>query len=147
MRVEENKVYVFTFNTGEHGDLSIPVRGESHEVAAHKLQEMFARMQTELAMEFPKTVKASGVPAGTERPELPENAADGLSDILIERIDSLLAGLGGEELVGDAKAKTIENWTELKFTPDNYAKIVHELELIASGAKVIPSPTSKPKKK
>lgn len=139
MRIEENRVYMFTFETGEMGNLAIPIRGESREEAATKLQAMFGRMQTELAMEFPKVspgaVELGGI-STTLEPSL--SASEGLSAILEERIDKLLADLGGASLVGKAKAETIKNWTELDYTPENYAAIVKDLELIASGQKEVP---------
>lgn len=140
MRIEENKVYVFSFNTGDHGDLAIPVRGESREAAANRLQNMFSSMQTELAMEFPKVVPGNTSPP-QEQPAIP--AAEGLQEILLERIDKLLGDLGGSALVGKAKAETIKNWTELDFIPENYSAIVKDLELIASGQKEVPKPKKK----
>lgn len=129
---------MFTFNTGEHGDLAIPVRGESQHEAAQKLQDMFARMQTELAMEFPKVATTSETPVLGGN--LETSAADGLSEILLERIDSLMSKLGGGELKGNAKTTTIKTWTELDFVPENYSQIVHKLELIASGGEELPAP-------
>lgn len=153
MRIEENRVFLFTFDTGEMGNIAIPVRGESREEGAQKLKEMFGRMQIELATEFPQVSsvdfyskspmnKESLLQPGAVQP-LPEGAVlahapDGLSGILLERIDTLMKDLGGGELVGEAKAKTIHTWTELDFVPVNYGAIVHELELFASGAKEVP---------
>lgn len=136
MRIEENKVYMFTFDTGEMGNIAIPIRAESREQAATNLQNMFARMQTELAMEFPKV----SVPAGElgQGNPVPVTSAEGLSEILIERIDKLMTDLGGGALATKAKAETIKNWTDLKFSPENYSAIVKELELIVSGQKEVP---------
>lgn len=145
MRIEENKVYMFTFETGEMGNLAIPIRGETREDAANKLQAMFGRMQMELAMEFPKV--APGAPQGATGSismgaDLP--AAEGLTEILSERIDTLTETLGGKNLQPAAKAETIKNWSDLDYVPENYGKIIQELELIASGQKVVP-PKSKKK--
>lgn len=137
MRIEENRVYVFSFNTGDHGDLAIPVRGETRELAAARLQQMFANMQTELAMEFPKVSAAPSAPAEAAPGAIPY-------DVLEMRIDTLLDDLGTKGLTPEAKAKTIEDWTEKKFEPKNYAAIITELELLASGQKEVPT---KPKKK
>lgn len=138
MRIEENRVFVFTFNTGDHGDLSIPVRGDSRESASQALMSMFARMQTELAMESPKT---------SPSPSIPESgaisSADGLESIVLDRINVLMADLGGADLKGAALAETIKNWTDLAFEPANYSSIVHELELIASGQKQVPKKSKK----
>lgn len=122
------------------GGCSFPIRAESREQAVQILQNCLGRFNAELAMEFPRV--AGSAPSG---PAVDlTTATDGLSGILLERIDTLMKALGGGELVDEAKAKTIKLWTELEFTPDNYASIVHELELFASGAKEI---VAKPKKK
>lgn len=141
MRIEENKVYVFTFNTGEHGDLSIPVRGESREQAAQNLQDMFARMQTELAMEFPKT-QAGPLAKQAEEPVM--TAAGGIPfDVLEMRIDTLLGDLGAKGLEGEARATTIKEWTGIDFAPGNFTAIITDLELIASGQKEVPVKSKK----
>lgn len=144
MRIEENKVYVFTFDTGDHGNLAIPVRGETREAAAQRLQQMFGQMQAELAMEVPR-IAAGPVQPNQPSTTIAEGAGlEGLSEILVERIDTLMIGLGAAGLTDKAKAETVKNWTELEYSPENYAKIVTELELIASGQKEVPV---KPKKK
>lgn len=138
MRIEENKVYMFTFQT-DSGDLAIPVRGNTHADAGDKLKKMLARMQMELSLEFPKIGspdREPGVPASDPVPgSVPP-------EVLELRIDTLLKDMGGSELQGSAKAETIKNWTDLEFVPGNYAKIIVELEMILSGQKEV-----KPKKK
>lgn len=139
MRIEENRVFMFTFDTGEMGNIAIPVRGETRQEGAEKLQQMFSRMQTELAMEFPKVMPtAAAIGASSEPSAALATAADGLDEILLERIDTLMESLGAKGLTLEARAKTVLMWTELDLYPPNYSAIVHELELFASGAKEVP---------
>lgn len=139
MRIDENKVYMFTFDTGEMGNLAIPVRGENRDEAANTLQRMLGKMQSEIAMEFPRTsptvVNAVG---GT-------GSVSGIvpAEVLELRIDTLLADMGAKDLILSAKAQTIKNWTKLAFVPENYAEIIRELELIATGEKVVEAPPLK----
>lgn len=142
MRIDESIVFVFQFDTNDMGGVTFPMRAKTREEAADNLQKCLMRIQSELAMEFPKTSPA--VSTNTSGP-LPVAAADGLSDILLERIDALLGTLGASGLNTEAKAATVKKWTELDFTPANYAQIVHAFELIASGGKDVEPP--KPKKK
>lgn len=145
MRIEENKVFLFTFDTGEMGNLSIPVRGEDRADAANKLQTIFGRMQTELALEFPKVAPQASVAAqGVGSMEHPM-AGIIPSEVLEMRIDTLLGDLGATGLTDSAKAQTIKNWTELEFVPDNYAAIITKLERLASGAEEVPAPKGKKK--
>lgn len=143
MHISENKVFIFKFPY-EGGDITIPVPAESREQAVEKFQKWLNSVQMELAMEFPKTSVNTIAPAGASTPVMPLDAEDGLSEILLDRIDNLLITRGGKDLKDAAKAETIKNWTELEFVPANYSKIVNELEMIASGAKEVPA---KPKKK
>lgn len=151
MRIEENRVFLFTFDTGEMGNIAIPVRGESREDAASRLQGMFGRMQTELAMEFPKVSSAAIGIGATIAPgsviPMPDDAVfapGGIpTEVLELRIDTLMETLGAKELQPAAKATTIKNWTGHDFVPVNYPQIVNELELIASGAKDVPVKSKK----
>ncbi len=132
------------------GGCSFPIRAASREEAVQILQKCLGRFNMELSMEFPKTVPMANMAGASEalgadlstQPGVPGS----LDDVLIERIDTLMTTLGGGGLADDVKAKTIKNWTELEFAPQNLAKIVHELELFASGAKTVPPPTQSKKK-
>lgn len=142
MRIEENKVFLFNFDSAEMcGGCSFPIRANSREEAVQILQSCLGRFNAELSMEFPR-VSTATMAGASDTPHadmiMPLDAADGLTGVLLERIDSLMKDLGGGELIGDARAKTIHNWTELDFAPANYASIIHELELITSGAKELP---------
>lgn len=142
MYIEENKVYLFKFRTDD-GEIAIPLRAETQEEAVRKIQSLFARMQTELAMDFPK-VQASpdltGDQSGLTTPSVIP------TEVLEMRLDTLLADLGAGNLTLAAKAQTIENWTGIKYREDNYPKIITELELIKTGAKEIPPPPKEKKK-
>lgn len=147
MRIDESRVFIFQFDTTDMGGVTFPMRAQSREEAADQLQKCLMRIQSELAMEFPR-VAAESTTAGTPISSIQamSDVPDGLSGVLLERIDVLMRDLGGSELAGEAKAKTIKNWTELEFVQENYAKIVHELELVVSGAKVIAPPVKDKKK-
>lgn len=134
MRIDQQNVFLFTFDTGEMGHVQIPVTAEDRPAAADKLQNIFSKMQTELAMEFPKIA----VPSMAIENALPPIPTGGLGDILIERIGTLMDSLGGAALTEEGKAVTIKNWTDLEYIPANYSKIVTDLELIQSGKKDIP---------
>lgn len=146
MRLEENKVYVFSFDSSEMGGgCSFPIRASSREEASDVLQKCLSRFQTELAMEFPRI----GAPAPSSSVNVPQDAGFSAPagippEVLEMRIDTLLKDLGGAGLTATAKAETIKNWTELDYTVDNFPKIITELELLASGQKEVPV---KPKKK
>lgn len=149
MYIEENKVYLFKFRTDD-GEIAIPQRAETQEEAVRKIQGLFARMQTELAMDFPQVKEPSVVDhmvaalasgSGT----MPVSPVP--IEVLEMRLDTLLDDLGAGNLTLAAKAQTVENWTGIKYREDNYPKIITELELIKSGAKEIPSPPAKKEKK
>lgn len=141
MKIEENRVYVFQFDAQEMGGgCSFPMRGETREAAVEALQKCLGRFQTELAMEFPKVSGPSlSAPASFMGEQVANSASpEGIPPEVLEmRIDTLLADLGGKDLAGIAKAETIKLWTGNELTPVNYAKIITELELIASGQKEI----------
>lgn len=141
MRIEENKVFLFNFESAEMGGgCSFPIRANSREEAVQTLQKCLSRFNTELSMEFPRV----STPTVVQPESIPLDASSGLEGVLLERIDSLMKDLGGGELKSAAKAQTIKNWTEMDFVPENYSKIIHEFELFASGAKTVPV---QPKKK
>lgn len=137
MRIEENKVFLFNFESAEMGGgCSFPIRANSREEAVAILQKCLGRFNMELSMEFPRLVpdeaamvkELSGL---NDMPSIPSS----LDGVLIERISKLMNDLGGGELQGEALAETIKNWTELDYIPANYAKIVPELEKILGGQK------------
>lgn len=138
MRIEQNSVFMFTFET-TGGNLAIPVAGQTREEAAEKLKGMLSKIMQELAMEFPKIAP---VPTTISNSEI---GISGLTEIAKDRIEGLLAQLGGNNLNESAKSETLKNWTGLDFIPTNYAKIVNELELIASGQKKVEPPKKKGK--
>lgn len=150
MRIEENKVFLFNFESAEMGGgCSFPIRANSREEAVAILQKCLGRFNMELSMEFPRIAAGSTLAAdmlssgqvvpvpdsasGTEVPMIPSS----LDGVLIERISKLMNDLGGGELQGEALADTIKNWTELDYVPANYAKIVPELEKILGGQKEV----------
>jgi hypothetical protein len=138
MRIEENKVYMFTFAT-EHGDIAIPVRGESQSDAADKLQQMFSKFQIEIAMEVPKVSNTHNLEVEQQKAVsagLPLSAIP--AEVLEMRIDVLLSDLGAGQLKGKAKFDIIKKWTNYEVIEENYPKIITELELIQSGTKEIP---------
>lgn len=142
MRIEENRVFVFNFDSAEMGGgCSFPIRAASREEAVLVLQRCLGRFNMELSMEFPKTSPSILETIADIADDLispPVSSSEGLSDVLLERIDSLMKDLGGGDLIDEAKAKTIKLWTEFEYSPQNFAAIVHALELIASGAKKAP---------
>lgn len=144
MRIDESRVFVFQFDTSDMGGVTFPMRAAGREEAAHSLQQCLSRMQAELAMEFPKVSKGTSTPAtgSTNEVQVGQGAA-GLADILSERIDTLMESLSGGNLLAEAKAKTIKLWTDLDFEEKNFAGIITELELIASGQKKIPAKDKK----
>lgn len=123
------------------GELAIPVRGQSKELAIEALQETLGRMQSELAMETPRTLPSEGGAGvfgqtGTRPSAVP-------FEILELRIDTLLADLGGAGLTLEAKAQTIKNWTSVEFAPENFAAIITALEEIKTGMREVPAPATK----
>lgn len=152
MRIDENKVYMFTFETGEMGNLAIPVRAMSREEAAETLQKMLNKMQVEIAMEFPREKGEPGPDRNIKQVDVPAVPGGIPSEVIQSRIETLMKSLGAvlvtkdtPGLTPEAFSSTIKQWTEMDYTPANYAKIAVELELIASGQKEIAPP--KPKKK
>ena len=122
MRMSEERVFLFTFQT-DAGDISIPIRAQSSAEAGDKMQKMLSRIQTELALEFPKIQSAPAVdtlPISLNGPIPPE--------VLEMRLDTLMGDLGGAHLVGKAKAKTIKDWTGLELKEENYIAIITKLE-------------------
>lgn len=136
MRIDESRVFVFNFESIEMGGgCSFPIRGESRENAVEILQKCLSRFQTELAMEFPRTL-ANPLAKQAEEPAI--TAAGGIPfDVLEMRIDTLLGDLGAKGLDEVARAKTILDWTGIEFKPANFTTIITDLELIASGQKEV----------
>lgn len=142
MRIDENIVFLFNFDAQEMGGgCSFPIRATSREEAVRILQGCLNRFQTELAMEFPKVSIAATLP-GVPSAIPPE--------VLQTRIETLMTGMGATLVTKDAPgltpeafSETILNWTGKEYSPQNYALIVRELELIASGQKEIPPPKKK----
>lgn len=130
MRIDENKVFIFTFSTGDHGDLAIPVRGENREAAGARLQQMFSGFQTELAMEFP-TVRAAAGPAMVETGIETPGAIP--PEVLEMRIETLMSDMGAPNLTDQAKALQVKRWTKIAYEPKNYPSIITKLEEIQAG--------------
>lgn len=142
MRVDETRVFLFTFRT-DQGDVQFPMRAETREEAGEKMQKTLQRMQVELAVDFPKIGSAQGLAAKILEPltDIVPNAVP--AEVLELRIDTLLGDMGAAELRGKAKADTVFTWTGYKFEEANYTHIITELELIKTGQKEIPA--KKPK--
>lgn len=137
MRIEENKVFLFNFESAEMGGgCSFPIRANSREEAVEILQKCLGRFNMELSLEFPRVAPTSGVATGNGLADVPV-VPSSLDGVLVERIDKLMNDLGGGDLQGAAKAETIKNWTELDYIPANYSKIVPELEKILGGQKEV----------
>lgn len=131
----------------------IPVRAESQELAIRKLQRFMQDWQTQLMVEI-----SMNSPQMSPADILKDGAAIQIGDsiksmvippeILELRIATLLRDMG--VAVNDKNeigrhAATIKHWTEMECKEENYAKIVHELEMIKTGQKEVP-PVA-PKKK
>lgn len=139
MRIEENKVFLFNFESAEMGGgCSFPIRANTREEAVEILQKCLGRFNMELSMEFPRITpgQVQPLPEGAVIADLP-GIPSNLDGVLVERINKLMKDLGGGELQGEALAETIKNWTELDYIPANYAKIVPELEKILGGQKEV----------
>lgn len=147
MQWQEEKIFLFKFQT-DAGDVQFPVRAQTKEEAADTMQKMLSRIQTEIAMEFPKVVNQDFIsPAGrfVSGKELDKIA--GISpippEVLEMRIDTLMLDLGGGQLKGKAKDQTIELWTGLENVEANYTGIVTALEEIKTGVREIPTKNGK----
>lgn len=139
MEIHEERVFLFKFQT-DGGDVQFPIRATTREEALDKIQKMLGRIQAEIAMEIPKTIKTE-----TQIPKL-ESAVSSTPippEVLEMRIDTLLGDMGAGQLKGKAKADTIKQWTGIEFTEANYTHIVTELELIRTGQKEIPAKKSR----
>lgn len=140
MRIDENKVFVFSFDTSDMGSITFPMRGNSREEAADALQKTLGRIQTEIAMEFPKV---SSAPA-TGVQDVATNAIP--SEVIELRIDTILKDMGYEGITDAQKAEAIKNWTDLDYTASNFPEIVNRLQGIATGQiEVKPKPRGKAK--
>lgn len=134
MQWQEEKIFLFKFQT-DAGDVQFPVRAQTKEEAADTMQKMLSRIQTEIAMEFPKIFVTPTVDV-IHHPAL---ASIVPPEVLEMRIDTLMLDLGGGQLKGKAKDQTIELWTGLENTEANYTGIVTALEEIKTGVREIPT--------
>ena len=105
------------------------------------MQKMLSRIQTEIAMEFPKMmvstspkIDISGIAPGNIV-QIPSTVPP---EVLELRLDTLLADMGGGQLKGKAKDDTIKLWTGYDNTVENYTHIITELELLKTGQKELP---------
>lgn len=141
MRIDESRVFVFQFETNDMGGITFPMRAESREIAAEELKKVLAKIQLELVMEFPvqspRTLETALDTTGVDLGGIPY-------DVLEMRIDTLLGDLGAKNMTPEARSKTVKEWTDIEFKPENFTRIITDLELIASGQKEVPL---KPKKK
>lgn len=140
MELREERVFLFKFQT-DAGDIQFPIRAQTKEEAADVLQKMLSRIQTEVAMEFPRVM-----PMGPTFLESTSNKSTLLStpsvvppEVLEMRLDTLLSDMGAGQLKGKAKEETVKLWTGLDLIENNYTKIITELELLKTGQKEIPA--------
>lgn len=129
MNISENKVYVFKF-AYENSDITLPVPADSKEEAVQKLQKWMSRVQTEMAMEFPRTV-----PADVAKVQAQPLAMHGAvpDEVLEMRIDTLLGDLGVQGaalMTREAKAAQVKHWVQLDFVSQNYGEIIKKLEVM-----------------
>jgi len=126
MRIDETKVFLFSFKTDE-GDVQFPMRASSREEAGDKMLKTLQKMQVELSMDFPKTQMEKKVEEILKEPiSIPP-------EVLEMRIDTLLGDMGAGQLKGKSKSETIKKWTDFDFVEANYTKIIEQLELIQAG--------------
>lgn len=135
MRLDEQKVFLFTFHT-DQGDVQFPMRAETREEAADKMQKTLQRMQAEVSIDFPRVAR---VQPAQEDEKTDTSSLVVPPEVLVMRIETLLSDLGANELTEKAKAETIKNWTGFPFERTNYTQIINELQLILTGQKEIPS--------
>lgn len=136
MRIDETKIFLFTFKT-DQGDVQFPMRAETAQEAGEKMQKTLERMMVELSMDFPKVQNAPVQETLQEAEHL--NVPTVIPPEVLElRIDTLLGDMGGAELKGKAKADTVKLWTGFDFNEANYVNIINELELIKTGQKEVP---------
>lgn len=138
MRVDETKVFLFSFKT-DQGDVQFPMRAETREEAGEKMQKTLQRMSVELAVDFPKIGSPQGLAAKEPEVIAPTVPSSIPPEVLEMRIDTLLGDMGAGELRGKAKADTVFTWTGHKFEEANYTHIITELELIKTGQKEVPA--------
>lgn len=138
MQWQEEKIFLFKFQT-DAGDVQFPVRAQTKEEAADTMQKMLSRIQTEIAMEFPKMLVTPTV----DPIHHPALASIVPPEVLEMRIDTLLGDMGAGQLKGKAKDQTIELWTGLENIEANYTGIVTALEEIKTGVREIPTKNGK----
>lgn len=135
MRLDEQKVFLFTFKT-DQGDVAFPMRAETAQEAGEKMAKTLERMTIELSMDFPKVQNIPPIAA----PEPVLNVPTSIPPEVLElRIDTLLGDMGAGEIKGKAKADTVKLWTGYDFNEANYTAIITELELIRTGQKEVPT--------
>ncbi len=145
MELREEKVYLFRFQT-DAGDIQFPIRAQSKEEAADLLQKMLSRIQTEVAMEFPKVatqVRQQNVGQNEVSQQLHSSINRIPAEVLEMRLDTLLEDMGAVNLKEKAKADTVKLWTGFDLSEENYTKIITELELLKTGQKEIPKKNGK----
>lgn len=138
MELREEKVYLFRFQT-DAGDIQFPIRAQSKEEAADMIQKMLSRIQTEVAMEFPKVMK----PVNQEQQSISNMPSAIPAEVLELKMDTLLSDMGATGLKDKAKAETVKLWTGFDLKEENYVKIITELELLKSGQKEVPTKNGK----
>lgn len=138
MELREEKVYLFRFQT-DAGDIQFPIRAQSKEEAADMIQKMLSRIQTEVAMEFPKIMK----PVNQEQQSISNMPSAIPAEVLELKMDTLLSDMGAAGLKDKAKAETVKLWTGFDLKEENYVKIITELELLKSGQKEVPTKNGK----
>lgn len=137
MRIDETKIFLFTFKT-DQGDVSFPMRAETKEEAGQKMQQTLGRMAAELAIDFPKVHTSST--ASVEPEAITKTMSTSIPPEVLEmRINTLLGDMGASELKEKAKSETIKLWTGYDFKETNYPRIITELELIRTGQKEVPT--------
>ena len=140
MELREERVFLFKFTT-DAGDVQFPVRAQTKDEAADIMQKMLSRIQTEIAMEFPKVMNVGDKPLQVEDTKAFLGLQKGVGippEVLELRIDTLLADMGVGQLKGKAKDETIKLWTGYDNTVENYTHIITELELLKTGQKELP---------
>lgn len=143
MDLREEKVYLFRFQT-DAGDIQFPIRAQTKEEAADMIQKMLSRIQTEVAMEFPKIYVDKTPKESTKVADQLGNITHVIpAEVLEMRLNTLLLDMGAGELKEKAKAETVKLWTGFDLTEENYTKIITELELLKTGQKEIPKKNGK----
>lgn len=143
MELREEKVYLFRFQT-DAGDIQFPIRAQSKEEAADMIQKMLSRIQTEVAMEFPKVIPTSNTTLNLEDRGVKVFSTNPVPPEVLElKMDTLLSDMGAAGLKDKPKAETVKLWTGFDLKEENYVKIITELELLKTGQKEVPTKNGK----